>query len=104
MDEAVVMGHGGGAGPFLYRPASRGRSILREGQGSLVRGQSGMRRSSRQVFLSATLIVITCGAFGQSSISADQPNSGQSANPVVISLSDAIKRAQQNEPSFASAV
>jgi outer membrane protein TolC len=63
-----------------------------------------MRRSSRQLFLSATLIIITCGAFGQSSISADQPNAGQSASPVVISLSDAIKRAQQNEPSFASAV
>ena len=54
--------------------------------------------------MSTTLIALTGGALAQGGISADQPDAQKSANPVVISLSDAIKRAQQNEPSFASAV
>ncbi|MEO7005356.1 MAG: TolC family protein [Acidobacteriaceae bacterium] len=65
-----------------------------------------------KALLSAMLIILTHCGFGQDSVAANQlaqivPASQTMANaaaPVVISLNEAIRRAEQNQPNFANAV
>lgn len=78
----------------------------------MARVQSRVRHISWQVFLGVTLITLPHGGFGQNNIRASYPaqsvpatQTGANATaPVVISLDEAIHRAEQNEPNFANVV
>jgi outer membrane protein TolC len=71
-----------------------------------------MRRFPSRVVLTAILIILAQLSFDQKSFAGSQASQSASApqpgvaatTPIVISLDEAIRRAEQNEPNFANAV
>lgn len=75
---------------------------------SITNVQSKILYFSRQVLSGAILALLTQCCFGQAGVVAGEPPqsapAAQTAPPTVISLDEAIRRAEQNEPNFANAV
>lgn len=54
--------------------------------------------------LCAAFVVATAVSSAQTTVQAAQPDSSPTAQPVLITLDEALKRAQSSEPTFAAAV